>query len=55
MIFKEALLLGQRIGVNDLQGPSSKIEKIYDIPLPYQRTFTDKEFNYYYQIDPIAL
>lgn len=46
---QEALLLGQRIGVMS-KGPSSKIEKIYDIPLPYQRTFTDKEFNYYYQM-----
>ncbi|MED0935834.1 nitrate ABC transporter ATP-binding protein [Bacillus cereus] len=46
---QEALLLGQRIGVMS-KGPSSKIEKIYDIPLSYPRTFTDKEFNYYYQM-----
>ncbi|WP_422392206.1 ABC transporter ATP-binding protein [Niallia oryzisoli] len=45
---QEALLLGQRIGVMSV-GPSSKIDHIYDIPLAFPRSFTDKEFNRYYQ------
>lgn len=45
---QEALLLGERIGVMSV-GPSSKIETIYSIPLPYPRQFTNKEFNTYYQ------
>ncbi|MED1472789.1 ABC transporter ATP-binding protein [Bacillus salipaludis] len=46
---QEALLLGQRVGVLS-KGPSSDVEKIYDITLPYPRTFTDKEFNHFYQM-----
>jgi len=45
---QEALLLGQRVGVMSV-GPSSKIETIYDIPMQYPRSFTDKEFNLFYQ------
>jgi NitT/TauT family transport system ATP-binding protein len=45
---QEAFLLGNRIGVMSV-GPSSRITDIYDIPLPYPRIFTDKEFNLFYQ------
>jgi len=45
---QEALLLGQRVGVMSV-GPSSKIDHIYDLRMPYPRSFTDKEFNLYYQ------
>ncbi|SHS09733.1 ABC transporter [Mycobacteroides abscessus subsp. abscessus] len=44
---QEALLLGQKVGVMSV-GPSSNIETIYDIPLPYPRSFTDKEFSLFY-------
>src|SRR3954454_17052658 len=45
---QEALLLGQRVGVMSV-GPSSNISTIYDIPMQYPRSFTDKEFNLFYQ------
>jgi NitT/TauT family transport system ATP-binding protein len=45
---QEALLLGQRVGIMS-EGPSSKVEKIYDISLTYPRAFTDKDFNHFYQ------
>jgi NitT/TauT family transport system ATP-binding protein len=45
---QEALLLGQRVGVMSV-GPSSKIDHIYDLPMQFPRSFTDKEFNHYYQ------
>ena len=45
---QEALLLGQRVGVMSV-GPSSKIDHIYDLQMSYPRSFTDKEFNLYYQ------
>ncbi|AYA75789.1 ABC transporter ATP-binding protein [Bacillus sp. Y1] len=44
---QEALLLGQTVGVMSV-GPSSNIEAIYDISLPYPRSFTDKEFSLHY-------
>ncbi|MGH1051125.1 ABC transporter ATP-binding protein [Bacillus cytotoxicus] len=45
---QEAILLGERIGIMS-KGPSSKIEKIYHIPLSYPRNFIDKEFGHFYQ------
>ncbi len=45
---QEALLLGQKVGVMSV-GPSSKIDHIYPIQMHYLRSFTDKEFNRYYQ------
>nr|WP_245671165.1 ABC transporter ATP-binding protein [Bacillus wudalianchiensis] len=44
---QEALLLGQKVGVMSV-GPSSNIETIYDISLPYPRSFSDKEFSLLY-------
>lgn len=45
---QEALVVGQKIGIMS-KSPSARIYQEYDVPLPYPRDVTGKQFNQLYQ------